>query len=229
MSNNKRPRQKSTYTLEELLKSREEGNSKFINECHIDSQKVVLERIAGRSGIMPIHQNCRFDNYQVLSEGHARALKFSKWYANNFKGNKGQSFVFSGNTGTGKNHLAAAICNSLMERRLSCLVITITELMIKMRSCYNKNSEITEEKFINGLINVDLLVIDEIGLQRGNTNENLLINQLVDSRLGRLKPTGMLTNLGKDDITALIGERVMNRMKENKGQWITFDWGSFRK
>ena len=74
MSNNKRPRQKSKYTLEELLKSREEGNSKCINECHIDSEKVVLERFAGRSGIMAIHQNGRFDNYQVVSEGHASAL-----------------------------------------------------------------------------------------------------------------------------------------------------------
>ncbi len=182
----------------------------------------------GRSGILPIHRLCRVDNYQVTNDGQNHARGFARWYIDNFDSNDGGGFIFSGSPGTGKNHLAAAICNDLMDKNLSCMVITVTELMQKLRNCYQKDSEITEDQFIRSMINFDLLIIDEIGLQRGSDAEGLALNQIVDQRLSRFKPTGMLTNLDKQKINDCLGVRIMDRMRSNGGKWISFEWESFR-
>jgi DNA replication protein DnaC len=39
----------------------------------------------------------------------------------------------------------------------------------------------------------------------------------------------MLTNLSADDLEVAVGARVMDRMKMNGGQWIPFNWESYRK
>ena len=63
-----------------------------------------------------------------------------------------------------------------------------------------------EEKF-------DLLVIDEIGVQTESKYEKVIINQIVDRRSSSKRPTGMLTNSNMEEMTKLLGERVMDRMR----------------
>ena len=53
------------------------------------------------------------------------------------------------------------------------------------------------------------------------------INQIVDQRVGNLKPIGILTNLEKKQLTDVLGERIIDRLKSN-GRWIEFNWKSFR-
>lgn len=183
----------------------------------------------GRSGILPLHQRCTVNNFEASTSEQSFAKSFAAGYVNGFSENIGQGFIFSGTQGTGKNHLAAAICNELMRRNKSCLIITISELMIKLRNCYNKGSETTEDKFIQSMIAFDLLVLDEVGLQRGTDNEKLVINQIIDQRVCRMKPTGMLTNLNAEEINDVLGIRIMDRMRMNGGKWIPFHWNSYRK
>lgn len=101
--------------------------------------------------------------------------------------------------------------------------------MIKMRKCYGNNPDYGEDEFIQSLVKFDLLVLDEIGLQRGTDNEKLVLNQVIDQRISRFKPTGMITNLNAEDVNKLLGVRIMDRMRMNGGEWIPFTWGSYRK
>ncbi len=188
-----------------------------------------LKSAVDRSGILPLHQTCTIANYEAKSQGQADVKHFSRGYADNFEQNKGQGFIFSGESGTGKNHLAAAICNQLIANGKSCLVITVSELMMNLRKCYSKNSDMSEDQFFRAMNNYDLLIIDEIGLQRGTTAENLAINQIVDQRICRMKPTGMLTNLDANMINEVLGVRIMDRMRMNGGRWMPFTWGSYRR
>lgn len=183
----------------------------------------------GRSGILPLHQGCTIENYIAESEGQQKAANFSRWFCDSFSENNGGGFIFGGAPGTGKNHLAASICNELMSKNKSCLVITVTELMQKLRNCYQKDSETTEDKFISTMVDFDLLILDEVGLQRRTDAEMLALNQIVDQRISRFKPTGMLTNLSPQEMTDCLGARIMDRMRMNGGKWIKFDWDSYRK
>lgn len=188
-----------------------------------------LKNAVDRSGILPLHQRCTIANYQVNNPGQNEAKRFAGGYADHFANHNGKGFIFSGESGTGKNHLAAAICNQLIGNGYSCLVITVSELMMNLRKCYQKDAEMSEDGFFRAMNQYDLLILDEIGLQRGTTAENLAINQIVDQRICRMKPTGMLTNLDAKMINDVLGVRIMDRMRMNGGAWIPFTWNSYRK
>lgn len=217
------------YSYDDLLKIRQEENKHLICEIAQRKKESAAQSITGRSGIMPLHQNCTIENYQAQSHEQIFAREFAKNYIDTFHQNFGRGFIFSGLSGTGKNHLSSAICNDLMSKGKSCLVITVTELMMKMRKCYSKDPECAEDEFIRRLVALDLMVIDEIGLQKKSDHESIILNQIIDQRIGNLKPTGLLTNIDAQSMNECLGVRIMDRMKSNGGQWIAFNWQSFRK
>ena len=151
----------------------------------------------------------------------------SNFYIETFESNNGSCFIFSGDTGTGKNHLSAAICNSLMARGNTCLVITVSEMMIKLRKCYGDNAEYSEDQFIKQLVDYDLLILDEIGLNKGTDHEKMILNQVVDQRTGNLKSIGILTNLDTVGFSDFVGARIVRRLQTNNSEWVVFDWKSF--
>ncbi|EOH0514113.1 ATP-binding protein [Vibrio fluvialis] len=224
------------YSWEDLKRLREQDEAKQPEIFKKQFEEHRASRTVGRSGILPMHQGCTVENFEILTPEHAKAVKFARWYIDNFHTNNGGGFIFGGNSGTGKNHLASAICNELMSKGYSCLVITVNELMQKLRACYKNGSDITEDQFIRSMIGFDLLVLDEIGLQRNSDAEKLTLNQIIDQRICRFKPTGMLTNLpaGSDNpddqsLNSVLGVRIMDRMRTNGGKWIPFEWQSYRK
>ncbi len=198
-------------TGEELLAWQKEQGAIRAAALARENRAMKMQRTFNRSGIRPLHQNCSFENYRVETEGQMRALSQARQYVEEFDGNIA-SFIFSGKPGTGKNHLAAAICNELLLRGKSVLIITVADIMSAMKETFG-NRETSEEQLLNDLSNVDLLVIDEIGVQTESRYEKVIINQIVDRRSSSKRPTGMLTNSNLDEMTRLLGERVMDRMR----------------
>jgi putative replication protein len=76
---------------------------------------------------------------------------------------------------------------------------------------------------------VDLLVLDEVGIQRGSSGEKVIINQVIDRRLSSMRPVGILTNLNHGELVSTLGERVMDRLQMDGGIWVNFGWLSYRK
>ncbi len=194
-------------------------------EINRQNRQLRVEKILNRSGIQPLHQRCSFANYQVQNDGQRHALSQAKSIAAELDDGC-TNFVFSGKPGTGKNHLAAATGNYLMAKGRSVIVITVADVMLALHGSYdNKNSG---EKFLRGLCEVDLLVLDEIGMQRDTRNEQVTLSQIVDRRTASMRGVGMLTNLNHAAMSALLGERVMDRMTMNGGRWVAFNWESWR-
>ena len=215
-------------TAEELLAwQRQQGeiDSKRIAEANRVSR---LNSVMGRSGISPLHLECTFDNYQATNVEQQKALHKAKKYASEF-GQSFGGFIFSGNPGTGKNHLAAAIGNHLIQNGKSILIATLPDLMMKVRETYQKDAKTTESKLIDDLCNVDLLVLDDVGVQRRNLNEDLIIFQVVDRRLANKKPVGVLTNLKFNELEQVLGERVIDRLRMGNPTTINFTWQSYRR
>ncbi|HCR6635390.1 TPA: ATP-binding protein, partial [Shigella flexneri] len=132
----------------------------------------------------------------------------------------------SGKPGTGKNHLAAAIGNRLMAKGRSVIIVTVSDVMSVLHESYDNGK--SGEKFLQELCGVDLLVLDEIGMQRDTKNEQVVLNQIVDRRTASLRGVGMLTNINHAAMNTLLGERVMDRMVMNGGRWVNFNWESWR-
>ncbi|MGE4817033.1 ATP-binding protein [Yersinia enterocolitica] len=201
----------------------------------ISSQETVeanrvsrLQKVLGRSGIQALHQSCTFQNYNAELPAQRSVLEKAKEYASKFGSGFG-GFVFSGGCGTGKNHLAAAIGNDLISRNKSVLVVTIPDLMMRFRETYQDGSKQTEAGLMKELCSVDLLVLDDIGVQRDNKNEGVVLFQIVDRRLSDKKPVGMLTNLDYAGLVSVLSIRIMDRMTMDGGLWVNFDWPSYRQ
>ncbi len=155
-------------SVEEWRTWQAEEGRKRCEELEKQNQRTRAEKIFGRAGIQDLHRSCTFANYQVAGDGQRRALTMAKSYAQNF-GSGFASFVFSGAPGTGKNHLAAAIGNHLLAGGRSVLVVTIPDLMLRVRECYDDGQ--SEASLLDDLCRVDLLILDEVGIQRGSSGE----------------------------------------------------------
>lgn len=193
-----------------------------------DNKAMKMQRILGRSGIRELYMNCSFNNYRIEHDGHRKVLQAAYRYAEEFDNNI-SSFVFLGNPGTGKNHLAAAICNYLILRNKSVLIVTVADLMSSIKSTFNAYNNLSEENLLRNFSTVDLLIIDEIGVQIKSRYEKIIINQIVDRRSSSKKSTGMLSNLTYLKLRSLLGNRVIDRMCLGKGLWLNFNWNSYRK
>ena len=212
---------------EELLAWNQEQGRQRSEAIARENRAMKMQRILGRSGIRELHMNCSFDNYRVENEGQRKALEQARRYADEFDRSIA-SFVFSGRPGTGKNHLAAAIGNDLILRGKSVLIVTVADLMSIIKGSFSGDSDRTEEHLLHDFSTVDLLVIDEIGMQTESRYEKVIINQIVDRRSSSKRPTGMLTNLDHSNMVKLLGERVMDRMRLGQSLWVNFNWDSHR-
>jgi DNA replication protein DnaC len=78
------------------------------------------------------------------------------------------------------------------------------------------------------MTDMDLLILDEIGVQFGSETERNLLFDVLNERYEDCKPTLLLSNLPKQDVAKYLGERVMDRLREDGGRVVVFDWESHR-
>ncbi len=109
------------------------------------------------------------------------------------------------------------VLNDLSYRQMTSKGILGTQ-RIKRRS----------EKGDNPMSRVDLLVLDEVGVQMYSQYEKVILHQVNDRRTAMLKPVGILTNQKEAELTQAIGERALDRLRMGSGLWVNFDWRSYR-
>jgi len=212
-------------SAQELMAWQQEEARKHAEKLNRENSRTRMEKTFGRSGIRERYQNCNFTNYAVKDDGQRKALSMAKSWLNN-SGNGCACFVFSGSPGTGKNHLAAAIGNALLAQQKTVLIITVADVMTEFKAGFNGGK--TEAELMDEMSRVDLLVLDEVGVQMYSQYEKVILHQIIDRRTAMLKPVGVLTNLNAEELTKAIGERAFDRLQMGGGMWVIFDWTSFR-
>ncbi|EPJ9399593.1 ATP-binding protein [Enterobacter bugandensis] len=212
-------------SAQELMAWQQEEARKHAEKLNRENSRIRMEKTFGRSGIRERYQNCTFKNYAVKNDGQRKALSMAKSWLNN-SGSGCACFVFSGSPGTGKNHLAAAIGNALLAQQKTVLIITVADLMTEFKAGFNGGK--TEAELMDEMSRVDLLVLDEVGVQMYSQYEKVILHQIIDRRTAMMKPVGILTNLNSDELKQAIGERAFDRLQMGGGLWVIFDWGSYR-
>ena len=179
------------------------------------------------------HASCTFANYFLCenSSMQLNALNVCRTYANTFRDqfSVGRCMIFRGTTGTGKNHLATAIVNSVLADGFTALIIKISDLMGQFRKSYSGEGGLTEDKLIKKLIDIDLLVLDEIDMAHNSNDERVQLNRIIDNRVLAVKPTIVISNLEIDDLKIRLGARIIDRLLENDGPLVPFEWPSYRR
>lgn len=137
--------------------------------------------------------------------------------------------ILRGNPGTGKNHLAIAIARVIADQGYTALLLTVGELIARVRATWSRDSPETEDDVVRRFADVDLLVLDEIGRQHGSESERLTLFQVIDGRYRLMRPTVVITNLPADQIPDYLGVAAYDRLREGGGRMIHFDWASYRR
>lgn len=203
---------------------------KWLTQC---PACVRVERIKKRiddANIPYRFRDSSFASFISTSSEQRRALEIAREYASNCdKLQAGVSLVFIGRLGTGKTHLATAIMRSVIESDIcSARYATVGEIIRAVRSTWRRNSEKSEEQVIDRFACTGLLVLDEVGVQVGSDDERRILFEILDGRYREEMPTIVISNENVAGITTYIGERGMDRLRENGGRIVVFNWQSHR-
>lgn len=195
--------------------------------AQIEAQR-KLEKQFRRAGVPLRYMGKGFADFVADTDSKERAKAVSMEFAQSFTEHykKGTVLVFSGKVGTGKSHLALAIAQQVMPRYTAMYTSAIDAIRM-VRATWRRDSEQSEIQVIDTLSGVDLLILDEIGVQHGTESEQVTLFDIIDKRYRDMMPTILLTNQNKEGMRAFLGDRSFDRLREG-GMWVSFDWESGR-
>ena len=184
-----------------------------------------LFRIAG---IPALYENKGLRDYEVRTESQQKALRLSKSYLENFAANPSRSMIVAGKAGTGKTHLCIGIIKNLMNRGLHCKYTTMDDMFASIKETYGNASNKTEEEVIQVYLAPSLLVLDEVGMSQLTKTENSLLYRIINGRYVDNKATLITTNLIIGELVNVLGDRVMDRLREGGGWLLDMQHTSYR-
>jgi DNA replication protein DnaC len=168
-----------------------------------------------------------FTTFIADTPAKTHALTLARDYAENFAehSKRGAVLIFAGKPGTGKSHLAGAILQAVLTPNVR--YVTCMDLIRMVRETWRKDSERSETQVLRYLEGLDLLVVDEVGMQYGTEGEQTILFDVLDRRYREVRPMVLLTNQNRDGFKSFVGDRIYDRLVETS-RWVPFDWDSYR-
>jgi DNA replication protein DnaC len=214
----------------EATKAKEELQKKIEIQKQQELQKKAVEANFNQAMIPPRFQTHSFETFIATTQEQKKNKQAMENYAKNFNENlaEGVSVILAGKVGNGKTHLACAVANHIIRNlNKTALFLSAIDAFSKIKATYTKKSEITEIQAINQFLDIDLLILDEFGVQIGSEHERMLLFRIINKRYEYLKPTILISNLSALEIKNF-EERIFDRLKEN-GILLAFSGESNRK
>lgn len=156
-------------------------------------EKVIAEKQLAkmRSAAFPdpILKSYRFDQDDGKNPQASQMCKNYVQHFNDMK-EKHEGLLLYGSVGTGKTFLAVAIANALLDKGIPCCVTNFSRLANALLALKEGKQE-----YLDSLGNYDLLVIDDLGVERNTDYMTEQIFCIIDSRERSGKPLIVTTNL----------------------------------
>ncbi len=141
-------------------------------------------------------------------------LDICKKFITNFDNSEEKNLLFRGRTGLGKTFLSSCIANELLKQGKTVLYQTSSVMLDTIINYHLGKSNISSDIY-DHLLNVDLLIIDDLGTEGINNMKltelfNLLNTRLLNSK--KVTKTIISTNLTLQDIFDAYDERIVSRI-----------------
>lgn len=154
-----------------------------------------------------------FDKFNVNNPIQKDALIKARQYVENIKAHleQGTNLIFAGYgcVGTGKTHLANAVGKELMTQKgIPCKFINVVSLVAELKETFN----------IKEYTDIEILVIDDLGKEKGTPWVCEQIYAIINKRYEQMKPTVITT---ENDIPTLRknydekGKAIISRLCED--------------
>lgn len=138
-------------------------------------------------------QNWNFANDDLANE---RITKAMQRYVDNFAELRkiGKGLLLYGSVGTGKTYAACEVANALIDKGYPVYVTNFSRVLNTLQGTFEK------QDFIDELNRYQLLVIDDLGIERETAFAKEQVFNVIDARYRAGLPMIITTNLTIDDI-----------------------------
>lgn len=206
-----------------------EESRKKIQEITMTAAVNQHRELFNRSCIPPRFTNNSIKGWQVRCKLAEEIRNEMAGFINNFDEAKknGTSFLFVGETGVGKTHMATAIANNLMMKGHSVMYISSLNFISRMKRAWTASAVESEDEIVEAFMPFDLLVIDELGKGTLDAKEKGMIFRLIDRRHEENKPMIGISRYPERKLGELIEPDTIRRLKSGGGRTINFDWPAF--
>ena len=122
-------------------------------------------------------------------------------------------YYYSDTKGSGKTRLAVSLGNVLLSHiKKQVKFITCSDLLKEIKNTYNQESQYTESQLIEGINNVDILIVDDIGVEKSTSWVNEMLFSIFDNRMKYRKITIFTSNCIIEDLEH--DERIKSRLNK---------------
>ncbi len=178
-----------------------------------ESQRKV-DRLFQRAGLPPEYRECRLDTFE-RRPGTGDALALATRWSTEFRqgSDPRRGILFHGATGSGKTHLAAAILReAIYMREVPCLFLNVPSWLQRLRDLRSyAGGEELEWTFPRGF---KIVVIDDLGTERGDGWSHDRLYSLINDRETRARLTIATTNLELGELESRLGKATYSRLSK---------------
>lgn len=141
--------------------------------------------------------------------------KISENFIKNFDNPNEKNLLFTGNIGLGKTFLCNCIAFEILKKGKTVLYQT-APVMIDSIINHRFGKQDSSINIVDNLINVDLLIIDDLGTESLNSMKLTELFTIINSRLlnqnNKITKTIISTNLSLENIFSVYNERIGSRI-----------------
>lgn len=144
-------------------------------------------------------------------------VKLSNNFIENFDNPDQKNLLFTGNTGLGKSFLSSCIANEILKKGKTVLYQT-APVMLDTIMDFRFGKENVSKDIYDNLLNVDLLIIDDLGTECINNMKFSELFNIINTRLlnnNKVTKTIISTNLSLDNLFSTYDERIVSRLVGN--------------
>lgn len=147
--------------------------------------------------------------FAIDDRANEKASDISLRYCTHFLSmkEKGKGILYLGNCGTGKTFLAACIANELINQGFSVLMTNFSRLVNIIFGLKEG-----KQNYIDSLNSYDLLIIDDLGVERQSEYVAEIVQNIVDSRYRAGLPLIITTNLTPKDFSTESSDIAKSRL-----------------
>ena len=179
-------------------------------DCRLEQGRKHARQILRDSGIGKRFLESGFETFEQEYMPHAyeTALRF----AESFEKNQGRGLIFTGDVGTGKTHLAAAIASHIVEKySVTVEFVSYVDLLADIRAAFS-DKEKDVAKIEEKLCEVPVLIIDDLGKEKQSEFTNELLFRVVNKRYKDNLPLIVTTNYRLPELAKRLDYAVFSRI-----------------
>lgn len=176
-------------------------------------------QLLAQSRIPRRYEHCAFENFDAIKDSSTgqpnnylvaaklNAQKFVEEYPLEI------GLLFSGSTGVGKTHLAAAVIRELiLAKNIPCLFYDFRDLLKAIQDSWNPVSQNSELRVLQPVLDAEVLLLDDVAALNPSDWVKDTLGHIVNSRYNQKKVTLITTTLPFGDLAS--GSEARNRAGE---------------